>query len=520
MRPPRESTETEGSSLPLSNSLCILFRSSGIAAFMLMLTVAAWAQEQPGARLALVIGNAAYTTVTPLDNAVNDAELMADSLKKAGFTVTLVTDAKQGELIRAISTFGRQLREAGEDTTGLFYYAGHGVQSFGSNFLLPVDVELSDAADLSLVAVPAQAVLRQMSSARNRTNIVILDACRDNPFSSVPGLNDNGLAEMDAPTGTFLAYSTAPGKTALDGQNEPNSPFTAALARALSIPGKPIETLFRDVRIDVLKATGGVQTPWDTSSLTLDFQFNPVAPLSAEALEMRQLWDSVRQSKDPVQVLLFLRANPDSPYTSEARSLLSELMSKETSKAPAESADKEKPKPVDPGKSERDMIETARKAGTVEAYEAYFKAFPNGTFAELARVELDTIKQAVSNPAAPDETPVAKTGDEPEQPEKTAFDLPDKIFFDEPIQANIPEIANRSIADLIKGSPLHPPIENLPDTFWKGKTCGDCHQWKADSLCEQAKTYLADSADPFSKPHPYGGAFKAALRIWARDGCR
>lgn len=506
--------------MPLSNSLCILFRSSGIAVFMLMLTMTAWAQGQPGARLALVIGNAAYTNVRPLDNAVNDAVLMADSLKKVGFTVTLVTDAKQVELIRAISTFGRQLREAGEDTTGLFYYAGHGVQSFGFNFLLPVDVELSDAADLSLVAVPAQAVLRQMSSARNRTNIVILDACRDNPFSSVPGLNDNGLAEMDAPTGTFLAYSTAPGQTALDGENEPNSPFTAALAQALSIPGKPIETLFRDVRIDVLKATDGQQTPWDTSSLTLDFQFNPVAPLSAEDLEMRQLWESVRQSKDPVQVLLFLRANPDSPYTSEARSLLSELMSKETSKAPAESADKEKLKPVDPGKSERDMIEIARKAGTVEAYEAYFQAFPNGTFAELARVELDTIKQEASNPAAPDETPVAKAGDEPEQQEKTSFDLPDKIFFDKPIQATIPEIANRSIADLIQGSPLHPPIENLPDEVWKGKTCGNCHQWQKDSLCDQAKTYLAASADAFAKPHPYGGAFKAALRIWARDGCR
>ena len=334
--------------MPSSNSLCVLFRGGGVAAFLLLLITAALAQEQPGPRLALVIGNAAYTTVTPLGNAVNDAVLMADSLKKVGFRVTLLTNANQGELIKAISTFGHQLREGGENTTGLFYYAGHGVQSFGSNFLLPIDVELNDAADLSLVAVPAQAVLRQMSSARNRTNIVILDACRNNPFASVPGMNDNGLAEMDAPTGTFLAYSTAPGETAFDGENEPNSPFTAALARELSIPGKPIEALFRDVRINVLKVTDGVQTPWDTSSLTVDFQFNPVEPLSAEALEMRQLWDSVKRSKDPVQVLLFLRANPDSPYTSEARILLSELMSKETLKAPTESPDKDKLKPVDP----------------------------------------------------------------------------------------------------------------------------------------------------------------------------
>lgn len=505
--------------MPLSSSFRILVRSSGIAAFLLLLITAALAQEQPGARLALVIGNAAYTAVTPLDNAVNDAALMADSLKKVGFTVTLLTNAKQEDMTKAISIFGRQLRGAGENATGLFYYAGHGVQSFGSNFLLPVDVELSDAADLSLVAVPAQAVLRQMSSAKNRTNIVILDACRNNPFTSVSGIEDNGLAEMDAPTGTFLAYSTAPGETALDGVNEPNSPFTAALARAIPIPGKPIEALFRDVRIDVLKVTNGVQTPWDTSSLTVDFQFNPVAPPTAEALEMRQLWDSVKRSKDPVQVLLFLRANPDGPYTSEARALLSELMSDETSKKPTETADKEKSKPVDPDKSERDMIEVARKAGTVEAYEAYFKAFPNGTFAELARVELDTIRQAASKPAAPDETAVAKTAEESKQPEQESFDLPDEIFFDKPIATTIPEIANRSIADLIKGSPVHPPIENLPDVVWKGKTCSNCHQWHEDNLCDQAKTYLADTA-AFSKPHPYGVAFKAALRIWARDGCR
>jgi hypothetical protein len=359
-----------------------------------------------------------------------------------------------------------------------------------------------------------------MSSARNRTNIVILDACRNNPFASVPDMNDNGLAEMDAPTGTFLAYSTAPGETAVDGENEPNSPFTAALARALPIPGKSIEALFRDVRIDVLKATGGVQTPWDTSSLTLDFQFNPVEPPSAEALELRQLWDSVKRSKDPVQLLLFLRANPDSPYTSEARALLSELMSKETSKPSTESADKDKLKPIDPDKSEREMIEAARKAGTVEAYEAYFKAFPNGTFAELARAELDTIKQTASKPDAKEETPVAAKEEKSEQPDMKSFDLPDGIFFDQPIRTKVPEIANRSIADLIKGSPVHPPIKELPDVFWKGKTCSNCHQWQRDNLCEQAKTYLGDSTVAFSKPHPYGPAFKAALRIWARDGCR
>jgi hypothetical protein len=194
-------------------------------------------------------------------------------------------------------------------------------------------------------------------------------------------------------------------------------------------------------------------------------------------------------------------------------------MSKESSKTSTESADKEEVKRVDPDKSERDMIEIARKAGTVEAYEAYFKAFPNGTFAELARAELETIKQGVSNPTANEETPVATNEGKSEPPEIKSFDLPDEIFFDQPIQTKVSEIENRSIADLIKGSPVHPPIKDLPDAVWKGKTCSNCHQWHRDNLCDQAKTYLADTA-AFSKPHPYGSAFKAALRNWARDGCR
>ncbi len=509
------------------NSFSKCFRLSGVVALLLLLTDVVWAQEQSGLRLALVIGNSAYTNVTALDNPVNDATLMAKSLKQVGFTVTLITDAKHSELNRAISTFGRQLREAGEDATGLFYYAGHGVQSFGSNYLLPIDIELSDAADLSLSGVPAQAVLRQMYSARNRTNIVILDACRNNPFVNVPDLVNNGLAEMEAPRGTFLAYSTAPGETADDGGggDGSNSTFTAALASALSIPGKPIEALFKDVRNDVLKATEGRQIPWDTSSLTIDFQFTPVKPPSPEALQMRQLWDSVKLSKDPVQVLLFLRANPDNPYTGEARSLLRELMSKETQPATVvETPKKKQPDPVAPVKSEREMIEEARKAGTAEVYQAYLDAYPKGAFSELARIELKALedktleqKAASANSAA--DTSIPATSEAAKEPEKKVVALPDAISFSQAFQANTPEITNRSLADLIKGSPLFPPIADLPEAIWKGKTCSACHKWEQESLCVQAKTYLVDRPEAVSKRHPYGGEFKAALRIWARDGC-
>ncbi|MBE3640450.1 caspase family protein [Mangrovicoccus algicola] len=296
-----------------------------MAVLLLLAPCVAAASE---ARIALVIGNAGYEAVTPLDNAGNDSRLVAGALREAGFEVTLVQDAGRAALTAAVAAFGRDLRSRGPETVGLFYYAGHGIQSFGANYLLPVDARLSDAADLDLVAVDAASVLRQMGSAGNRTNIVILDACRNNPFEAIRDLDDSGLAEMKAPTGTFLAYATAPGAVALDGTGA-NSPFSAALAEAMAQQGQPIEQAFKAVRRRVLEETAGRQTPWDTSSLTGDFMFRPPPPLSAEMLAGQRLWTAVRASRDPVQVMLFLRSYPDSPEAAEARDLLAALVAEE-----------------------------------------------------------------------------------------------------------------------------------------------------------------------------------------------
>jgi hypothetical protein len=469
------------------------------------------------ARLALVVGNGAYSTVTPLDNPVNDADLMARALRDVGFEVTLVTDASQSELVLAISRFGARLRAAGEDATGLFYYAGHGVQSFGSNFLLPVDIELQNAADLSLVGVPAQAVLRQMFSARNRTNIVILDACRNNPFESIPDLSDNGLAEMKAPRGTFLAYSTAPGEIAVDGLGG-NSPFTKALAARLPTPGLPIETLFRNVRVDVLQETGNLQTPWDTSSLTVDFQFARAAAPSVEDIQVKQIWDMVKLSNDPLQVVLFLRAHPDSPYSREARAMLQTLLSEElTPEVETAAPQQPKPEPVSPETDERDMIETARRSGTAEAYQAYLEAFPEGAFAELARLELDILlgEGQSTDPVA--DTSAVASG-QPEAPAEEVGPL-GPIAFNAPLGVGDPDIATRSISELIRGTPKFPPVEGLPEDVWKQKPCSSCHLWQQSNLCEQAQTYVGDNAPGADGQHPYGGAFKDALRRWADQGC-
>jgi len=477
-------------------------------------------------RIALIVGNGDYTSVTTLDNPVSDARLMARSIEDTGFSVTLLTDADQAALNQAIAKFGRDLRAAGPEATGLFYYAGHGVQSFGSNYLLPTDAALTDAADLGLVGVPADAVLRQMASARNKTNIVILDACRNNPFVAIPDMGDNGLAEMNAPTGTFLAYSTAPGAVALDGI-EGNSPFTAALAEAIATTGVPIEQVFKQVRVKVLDLTKGRQTPWDTSSLTAQFVFHPAAVQSAEDIAAQQLWESVQATKDPVQIMLFMRAYPNSSFADEARQALTTAM--DTVLAPTAAPTVAVPEPAapvaetspeintQPDPRETELIEIARGSGLAADYEAYLATFPNGIFAELAQFELTTLAAAAATPPAETTAPPAAsaTGTAEVIEEEAAT-----LAFTTPLTTGGEGVQGRSIEALVKGSPLFAPIEGIPDELWKGQPCSACHNWTKAALCEQGTTYLAQSGErALSKPHPYGGPFKRALRVWAKAGC-
>jgi hypothetical protein len=226
-----------------------------------------------GPRLALVVGNGAYAGMTRLRNPERDATLVATSLRKAGFDVELVTDVDQKSLKRAIARFGERLTRAGSGTTGLFYYAGHGLQVDGANYLIPVDAAITRRADVDLEGVSAETVLRQLADAKVQTGVVVLDACRTVPtYADEARAITLGLARMDAGNGMFIAYSTAPGQVAADGAAG-NSPFSEALAALMLRPGQPIEVVFRDVRRQVIQKTGGAQVPWDASSLTSDFAF-------------------------------------------------------------------------------------------------------------------------------------------------------------------------------------------------------------------------------------------------------
>jgi len=243
-----------------------IFRISAFLIMASLLPVLTHAADEK--RQALVIGNGKYMSA-PLKNPVNDARDIAAALKKSGFEVVLGEDWGQREMEDAIIKFGRKLQSGG---VGLFYYAGHGIQVAGANYLLPVDARIESESDVRFEAVDAGRVLGKMQDADNRLNIVILDACRNNPFARSFRDAQVGLARMDAPAGALVAYATAPGSVAEDGEQR-NGLYTGTLLKYLLQPDIEIGMMFRKVREEVLRQSGKKQVPWESSSLVGEFHF-------------------------------------------------------------------------------------------------------------------------------------------------------------------------------------------------------------------------------------------------------
>ncbi len=269
-----------------------------------LIVIAALSPVLAEARVALVIGNGSYKSAR-LKNPRNDAGLMARTLASAGFEVMTVMDGTADDMRRAISDFGTRLQTPG--AVALFYYAGHGVQIEGDNYLIPLGVEINDSSDVTEFAVPLQSVMRTMARSQTRLNIVVLDACRDNPFTAGEWTATvTGLASVVAPSGTIIAYATGPGDLAADGTDN-NSPYTAALASEMLQSGATLEDVFRATRRHVLERTGNRQTPWEHSSLVSQFSFVPkpagdggaVAALPVDAVAEMQAWQAIKGRNDP-----------------------------------------------------------------------------------------------------------------------------------------------------------------------------------------------------------------------------
>jgi tetratricopeptide (TPR) repeat protein len=281
-------------------------------------------------RIALVIGNGIYASAPALKNPPNDARDMAATLQALGFEVSSGVNISQREMKRLIREFGQKLKGGG---SGLFYYAGHGVQSKGRNYLIPIDAEIQSEAEVEDSGVDVGLVLNYMDEAQNGLNIVILDACRNNPFGRSFRSAAEGLAQVDAPTGTLIAYATAPGRVASDGTGQ-NGLYTAELLKQMRVPSVSVTDMFMRVRAEVMKQTGNKQVPWEASSLVGAFYFNGSAgssattagnenspgppPISRAAIEL-SYWDSIKNSSNPEDFSAYLRKYPNGEFADLAK---------------------------------------------------------------------------------------------------------------------------------------------------------------------------------------------------------
>jgi uncharacterized caspase-like protein len=293
--------------------------------------MAATAQAPGDVRVALVIGNGAYVG-SPLPNASNDAKAMGEVLRGLGFRVIEIRDGSKAQINDALGLVRDTLK--GKQGIGMLYYAGHGLQVDARNYMVPIEAKLVRAADVAAQTVDVSSVINAFRAAGNRMNIVVLDACRDNPFGGIT--TGKGLAPLDAPSGTFLAYATAPGNVAGDGDAKSgNGLYTQYLLEELKKPQARIEDVFKRVRYAVRKASNGRQIPWESTSLEEDFQFNdgrviaqarPTLQQSATQFSQEKVdWDRIRDSRRQEDIYAFLEKHPNGLITEAAYARLNQL---------------------------------------------------------------------------------------------------------------------------------------------------------------------------------------------------
>ena len=309
------------------------------------------AADQPNPpRPAFVIVNSRYP-VGALVNPVNDARAVAERLREAGFSVTLKLDTGRRDLREAIRDFSEILgRNKG---IGVFYFAGHGVQLNWRNFLVPVDARIRRKADVQAEAVDLGLLLDGLGRARNAMNIVILDACRNNPFGPDFRVDDKGLSQLDAPTGTLLAYATAPGNTAEDGEGS-HGLYTDHLLKEMRTAGAAVEDVFKRVRLSVRRGSLGSQVPWESTSLEADFSFLP-GKAGRDAGEEFKLdlaaWQQLRAADSVDRLEAFIRQRPSGKFAEMAQFRLDQLLA--ALKLPAD---------TDPNTGLKDLISSGKIA--------------------------------------------------------------------------------------------------------------------------------------------------------------
>lgn len=361
-------------------------------------------------RVALVIGNSEYQHTAALRNPKNDADAVSSKLESLGFDVVRGIDLDQDGMQRTIGEFSTKLSQA---DVGLFFYAGHGLQVAGENYLLPIDGKLSTELDLQFKAVKLNLILRIMEG-QNRTSIVLLDACRDNPLAeelsrSLGGTRGGsigrGLARVETGVGTYIGFSTQPGNVALDGDGE-NSPFASALVKRIDTPGLDIESLMRRVRQDVRDETRGTQTPWGNSSLIgRGFVFkeeqeeveqaslnqkgsigsNGSSALTTENNSQVEIafWDAIKDSSDPNFLQAYMDRYPNGLFFAIARLKLDSL--KKNSNTTSETRGTTNTSDNSADIAYWDFV---KDKTNVAYFESYVTRYPDGIFVDIAKLKI------------------------------------------------------------------------------------------------------------------------------------
>jgi len=315
-------------------------------------------------RRALVIGNSSYG-FGPLKNPANDARAIGEELKRTGFEVTIGLDLSRAQMLETIRAYGESLDKA--KAVGLFYFAGHGVQLAWRNYLLPVDAEIRRIEDIAARCVDVNAVIEGIAKAANPMNVVILDACRENPFAGVK-LEQKGLSQLDAPPATLLAYATAPGNLASDGEGA-NGLYTEQLLKEMKVPEAKIEDVFKRVRLTVRRRSNGQQIPWESTSLEEDFWFSPPRDQLRAAQEQAERIQRAQAAAAAERARLEQQAR-------EHRERLERARQEEAERAFEEEAR---------------LWERVKDAARPGPLEDYLRRYPSGNFAELAQARLDAL---------------------------------------------------------------------------------------------------------------------------------
>jgi hypothetical protein len=377
-----------------------------IAALVVMGCLAGSGEAMAEARIALVIGNSDYKSVSALPNPANDAKAMTELLGSAQFEVITASNLTQSDMRQTIRYFADRIAEKGPDTVALVFYAGHGLQIDGENFLIPVDARIDRESDVAMAALRFDDLMNMLESVPSKTRIVILDACRNNPFEDIRKTTGRGLAIVNAPVGSVVAYATSPGAEAEDGRGS-NSPFTTAFIAAARERGAPVEQVFKKVRLDVHQTTAGRQTPWEVLSLTSDFVFFPGGPTTAPvgrdgtAAKTVAIWRKELQARpaaeafdlavreDSVEAYQgFLEIHLTTPFAPRVRGLLDRRL-------------------------EMTAWYNAVTVNTVAAYQAFLALYPRSDLAATARKLMERARArsalASANPNAPAMPPGSPT---------------------------------------------------------------------------------------------------------------